>query len=34
LLVLGAPDAEAGRFVPLASAIPVYLREADAWRRP
>jgi tRNA threonylcarbamoyladenosine biosynthesis protein TsaB len=23
----------AGRFVPLESALPVYLRQADAWRR-
>lgn len=31
LLTLAAPDVEAGRFVPAAAALPVYLREADAW---
>lgn len=33
LLALAAADAAAGRFVPLTAAVPVYLREADAWRR-
>lgn len=31
LLTLAAPDVEAGRFVAVAAALPVYLREADAW---
>jgi tRNA threonylcarbamoyladenosine biosynthesis protein TsaB len=31
LLTLAAPDVEAGRFVAAAAALPVYLREADAW---
>jgi len=33
LLTLGAADVRAGRFVSLEAALPVYLREADAWRR-
>lgn len=33
LLALAAADVEAGRFVSIAEAVPVYLREADAWRR-
>jgi tRNA threonylcarbamoyladenosine biosynthesis protein TsaB len=32
LLALALPDVEAGRFVPPAAALPVYLREADAWK--
>ena len=33
LLILGTAEVEAGRFVPLEAALPVYLREADAWHR-
>jgi tRNA threonylcarbamoyladenosine biosynthesis protein TsaB len=33
LLPLAAADVRAGRFAPLEAALPVYLREADAWRR-
>jgi len=33
LLPRAAAEVGAGRFVPPSSALPVYLREADAWRR-
>lgn len=33
LLPLAAADVRAGRFATIESALPVYLREADAWRR-
>jgi tRNA threonylcarbamoyladenosine biosynthesis protein TsaB len=33
LLTLGAAEIDAGRIVPLEAALPVYLRQADAWSR-
>jgi hypothetical protein len=33
LLPLAREEVAAGRLLPLESALPVYLREADAWRR-
>jgi tRNA threonylcarbamoyladenosine biosynthesis protein TsaB len=33
LLVLAEPEVTAKRFVPVESALPVYLRESDAWRK-
>lgn len=33
LLPLAQVEADAGRFVPVGEAIPVYLRESSAWRR-
>lgn len=33
LLPLAADDIAAGRFAPLEAALPVYLRESDAWKR-
>jgi tRNA threonylcarbamoyladenosine biosynthesis protein TsaB len=33
LVPLARAEVEAGRYLPLESALPVYLREADAWQR-
>jgi len=33
LLRLAPVEVDAGRWLPLEAALPVYLREADAWRR-
>lgn len=33
LLTLGRPEVEAGRFLAIEAALPVYLRTAEAWRK-
>jgi tRNA A37 threonylcarbamoyladenosine modification protein TsaB len=33
LLVLAEPEVAAKHFVPVEAALPVYLRESDAWQK-